>query len=50
MRVTGRCKDIRRMKTKLCDVNPSALDMGLGGAIAGFVTGLIAGPPKWFSS
>ncbi len=31
-------------------INPSALDMGLGGAIAGFVTGLIAGPPKWFSN
>jgi len=31
-------------------INPSALDMGFGGAIAGFLTGLIAGPPRWFSS
>jgi hypothetical protein len=31
-------------------VNPSALDMGFGGAVAGFVTALIAGPPRWFSS
>jgi hypothetical protein len=31
-------------------INPSAIDMGFGGAIAGFVTALIAGPPRWFSS
>jgi hypothetical protein len=31
-------------------INPSALDMGFGGLIAGFLTGLIAGPPRWFSS
>jgi hypothetical protein len=30
-------------------INPSAIDMGFGGAIAGFITGLVAGPPKWFS-
>jgi hypothetical protein len=30
-------------------INPSALDLGVGGAIAGFVTGLVAGPPRWFS-
>ena len=31
-------------------INPSALDMGFGGAIAGFVTAFITGPPRWFSS
>ena len=31
-------------------INPSALDMGFGGAIAGFFTALIAGPPRWFSN
>jgi hypothetical protein len=31
-------------------INPSALDMGFGGAIAGFITALLAGPPRWFSS
>jgi hypothetical protein len=31
-------------------INPSALDMGFGGAIAGFLTALLAGPPRWFSS
>jgi len=27
-----------------------ALDMGMAGATAAFLTGLVAGPPKWFSS
>jgi hypothetical protein len=31
-------------------VNPSALDMGFGGEIAAFLTALVAGPPRWFSS
>jgi hypothetical protein len=28
----------------------SAFDMGMAGAGAAFLTGLVAGPPKWFSS
>jgi hypothetical protein len=28
----------------------SGTSMGLGAAIGSFVTGLIAGPPRWFSS
>lgn len=27
-----------------------ALDMGFAAGIAGFLTGLVAGPPRWFSS
>jgi hypothetical protein len=27
-----------------------ALDMGFAAAVAAFVTGLVAGPPRWFSS
>lgn len=27
-----------------------ALDMGFAAAVAGFLTGLVAGPPRWFSS
>ena len=27
-----------------------AFDMGLAGAVAAFVTGFVAGPPRWFSS
>jgi hypothetical protein len=27
-----------------------ALDMGFAAAVAAFLTGLVAGPPKWFSS
>jgi hypothetical protein len=27
-----------------------AFDMGLAGAVAAFVTGYVAGPPRWFSS
>ena len=27
-----------------------AFDMGLAGAFAAFVTGFVAGPPRWFSS
>ncbi len=27
-----------------------AFDMGLAGAGAAFITGLVAGPPRWFSS
>lgn len=27
-----------------------AVAMGLGGAFSAFLTGLIAGPPRWFSS
>lgn len=27
-----------------------AMDMGFAAAVAGFLTGLVAGPPRWFSS
>ena len=27
-----------------------AFDMGMAGAASAFLTGLVAGPPKWFSS
>lgn len=27
-----------------------ALDMGFAAAVAGFLTGIVAGPPRWFSS
>jgi hypothetical protein len=27
-----------------------ALDMGFAAAVAAFLTGLVAGPPRWFSS
>jgi hypothetical protein len=27
-----------------------AFDMGLAGAVAAFLTGFVAGPPRWFSS
>ncbi len=27
-----------------------ALDMGLAGSVTAFITGLVAGPPRWFSS
>jgi hypothetical protein len=27
-----------------------AIAMGLGGAFSAFLTGLVAGPPRWFSS
>jgi hypothetical protein len=27
----------------------SAVSMGLGGAVAAFVTAFVAGPPRWFS-
>jgi len=27
-----------------------ALDMGFAAAVAGFLTALVAGPPRWFSS
>ena len=27
-----------------------AIDMGFAAAVAAFVTGLVAGPPRWFSS
>jgi hypothetical protein len=27
-----------------------ALDMGFAAAVAAFLTGVVAGPPKWFSS
>ncbi|MBK9738591.1 MAG: hypothetical protein IPO93_03565 [Actinobacteria bacterium] len=31
-------------------VDPNPLSMGFGGALAGFVTAFITGPPRWFSS